>query len=64
MLKLICGTLVGSVKYSDIYINSNEDEDTSFTNDYVNNNDKGHDKNKTQHEIPTLPQIAQKSGKA
>ncbi len=52
--------MVGGVKYSDIYINSNEDEDTSSTNDYVNNNDKGHDKNKTQHKIPTLPQIAQK----
>ncbi len=26
----------------------------------MNNNDKGHDKNKTQHKIPTLPQIAQK----
>ncbi len=58
MLKLICGTLVGGVKYSDIYIDSNEDEETSSTNDYVNNNDKGHDKNKTQHKIPTLPQIA------
>jgi hypothetical protein len=43
-LKLISGTLVGGVKYSDIYINSNEDEDLSSTNDYVNNNDKGQDK--------------------
>jgi hypothetical protein len=58
MLKLIIGTLVGGVKYSDIYIESNEDEDTSSKDDYVNNNDKGHDK--TQHKIPTLPQIAQK----
>ncbi len=47
MLKLISGTLVGGVKYSDIYIEANEDEDTSSTNDYVNNNDKGQDK--TQH---------------
>ncbi len=38
MLKLIGGTLVGGVKYSDIYINFDEDEDTSSTNDYVNNN--------------------------
>ncbi len=58
MLKLICGTLVGGVKYSDIYINSDEDEETSSANGYVNNNDKGHDKNKTQHKIPPLPQIA------
>ncbi len=43
MLKLISGTLVGGVKYSDMYIDSNEDEDTSSTNDYVNNNDKGQD---------------------
>ncbi len=58
MLKLISGTLVGGVKNSDIYIDSDEDEDTSSTNDYVNNNDK--DQDKTQHKIPTLPQIAQK----
>jgi hypothetical protein len=63
MLKLICGTLVGGVKYSDIYIDSDEDEETSSTNDYVNNNDKGHDKNKTQHKIPTLPQIARKGAR-
>jgi hypothetical protein len=49
MLKLIGGTLVGSVKYSDIYIDSDEDDDTSSTNDYVNKNDKGHGKNKTQN---------------
>ncbi len=40
MLKLISGTLVGGVKYSDLYIDSNEDEDTSSTNSYVTNNDK------------------------
>ncbi len=34
MLELISGTLVGGAKYSDIYINSNEDEDTSSTDDY------------------------------
>jgi hypothetical protein len=58
MLKLISGTLVGGVKYSDVYIEANEDEDTSSTNDYMNNNDKGQDK--TQHKIPTLPEIARK----
>jgi hypothetical protein len=63
MLKLIGGTLVGGVKYSDLYIDSNEDKDTSFTNSYVTNNDKGHDKNIIQHIIPTLPQIAQKVAK-
>ncbi len=63
MLKLIGGTLVGGVKYSDLYIDSNEDEDKSFTNSYVTNNEKGHDKNNTQHKIPTLPKIAQKVAK-
>ncbi len=58
MLKLISGTLVGGVKYSDIYIQSNDDEDTSSTDDYMNNNDKGC--NKTQHKIPTLTQIARR----
>ena len=58
MLKLISGTLVGGVKYSDIYIKADENEDTSSTNDYVNNNDK--DQDKTEHIIPTLPEIAQK----
>ncbi len=35
MLKLLGGTLVGGVKYSDLYIDSNEDEDTSSANSYV-----------------------------
>jgi hypothetical protein len=63
MLKLIGGTLVGGVKYSDLYIDSNEDKDKSSTNSYVTNYDKGHDKNNTQHKIPTLPKIAQKVAK-
>ncbi len=63
MLKLISGTLVGGVKYSDLYIDFGEDEDTSSTNSYVKNNDKGHDKNNNQHKIPTLPKIAQKVAK-
>ncbi len=63
MIKLIGGTLVGGVKYSGLYIDSNEDEDTSSTKRYVTNNDKGHDKNNTQHKIPTLPKIAQKVAK-
>jgi hypothetical protein len=63
MLKLIDGTSVGGVKYSDLYIDSDVDEDTSSTNSYVTNNDKGHDKNNTQHKIPALPKIAQKVAK-
>ena len=63
MLKLIGGTLVGGVKYSDLYIDSDEDKDTSSTYSYVTNNDKGHDKNNIQHKIPTLPQIARKVAK-
>jgi hypothetical protein len=63
MLKLIGETLVGGVKYSDLYIDSDEDKDTSSTYSYVTNNDKGHDKNNIQHKIPTLPQIARKVAK-
>jgi hypothetical protein len=44
MLKLIAGTLVGGVKYSDLYIDSDEDEDTSSTSSYVNESDKDHGK--------------------
>jgi hypothetical protein len=60
MLKLISGTLVGGVKYSDLYIDSNEDEYTSPTSSSVNNSDKNYGKNNTKHNIPTLPQIARK----
>ncbi len=45
MLKLIGGTLVGGVKYSDLYIDSGEDKDYSSTNSHVTNNDKDQDKN-------------------
>ncbi len=63
MLKLISGTLVGGIKYSDLYSDSNEDKDTSSTNSYVTINDKGNDKNNNQHKIPTLPKIALKVAK-
>jgi hypothetical protein len=63
MLKLIGETLVGGVKYSDLYIDSDEDKDTSSKNSYVTNKDKGHDKSNTQHKIPTLPNIARKVAK-
>jgi hypothetical protein len=63
LLKLISGTLVGGVKYSDLYIDLDDHEDTSSTNSYVTNNDKGYDKNNNQHKIPTLPKIAQKMAK-
>jgi hypothetical protein len=45
MLKLIGGTLVGGVKYSDLCIDSNEDKDKSSSNSHVTNNDKDQDKN-------------------
>ena len=63
MLKLISGTLVGGVKYSDLYIDSDEEEETSSTESYVTNNDMDHEKNNTLHKVPTLPQIAQKVAK-
>ncbi len=34
MTKLVGGTLVSSVKYSDLYIDSDQDEDTSSTSSY------------------------------
>jgi hypothetical protein len=60
MLKLISGTLVGGVKYSDLYIDSDEDEDTSSTSSFVNESDKEHGKKKKDRKIPTLPKIARK----
>jgi len=60
MLKLIRGTLVGGVKYSDLYIDSDEDEYTSSTSSSVNKSDKDHGKKKAKRNIPTLPQIARK----
>jgi hypothetical protein len=63
MLKLIVGTLVGGVKYSDLYIDSNEYEDDSSTNSHVTNNDKDQDKNNNWQKIPTLPKIARKVAK-
>ena len=36
MLKLVCGTLAGSVKYSDLYNDSDEEEDTSSTSVFKN----------------------------
>ncbi len=60
MLKLISGTLVGGVKFSDLYIVSNEDEDISSTSASVNESDKDHGNKKTQRKTPTLPQIARK----
>ena len=63
MLNLIGGTLVGGVKYSDLYIDSDEDKDNSSTNSHVTNNDKDQDKNNNQQKIPTLPKIARKVAK-
>lgn len=42
MLKLVCGTLVGSVNYSDLYNDSDEEEDTSSTSFF-----KDHGRKKT-----------------
>ena len=55
MLKLVAGTLVGSVIYSDLYDDFDNEEDTSSTSSY-----KDHDRTKKQRKIPSLLQIAQK----
>jgi hypothetical protein len=46
MSKLVCGTLVGSVKYSDLYNDSDEEEDTSSTSFFK---DHGRKKNVKYH---------------
>ncbi len=60
MLKLINGTLVGSMKYSDLYNDLEECEDTSSMNSHANESDRDHCMNKMQDKIPTLQQIARK----
>lgn len=60
LLKLINGTLVGSVKYSNLYNDLTENEDTSSTCRHANKNDRDLCTKKMQHKIPTLPQVARK----
>ena len=60
MLKLINGTLIGSMKYSDLYNDLEECEDTSSTSSQANKSDRDHCMNKIQDKIPTLQQIARK----
>ncbi len=48
MLKLMSGSLVGSVKYSDLYIDSDENEYTTSTSSSVNESDKDHGKKKKE----------------
>jgi len=50
--------LVGCVKYSDLYNDLEENEDTSSTSSHLNDSDRDHCMKKMQHKIPTLPQIA------
>ena len=61
MLKLISGTLVGGVKYSDLYIDSDENEEITSANSLVSKKD--HRKRPKEHRIPTLHQIARKVAK-
>ena len=60
MLKLINGTLVGYVRYIDLYDDLEEKEDTSSMCRHVNEGDEDHFMKKMQCKIPTLPQIARK----
>ncbi len=54
--------MVGGVKYSDLYIDS-DDKDTSYTNSYVTSNDTGHDEKNILQKMPTLPHIARQVAK-
>ena len=60
MLKLINGTLVGCMKYSDLYSDLEDTEDTSSTSSHANESDRDYCMKKMKHKIPTLPQIARK----
>ena len=60
MLKLINGTLVGCVKYSDLYNDLEENEDTSSTCRHANESDRDYYTKKMQCKIPTLPQVARR----
>jgi hypothetical protein len=61
MLKLISGTLVGGVKYCDLYIDSNKDEEITPANSLLSEKDYG--LRPKEHRIPTLHQIARKVAK-
>lgn len=58
MLKLISGTLVGGVKYSDLHLDSDEIDDISCTSTFVNEED--HSRKSEHNIIPTLSQVARK----
>jgi hypothetical protein len=60
MLRLINGTLVGCMKYSDLYNELEDNEDSSSTNSHTYEGDIDHSMKKLQHKIPTLTQIARK----
>lgn len=60
MLKLINGTLVGCVKYSDLYNDLEENEDTSSTCRHANESDRDYYTKKMQCKIPTLQQVARR----
>ncbi len=62
MLKLISGTLVGGVKYSDLFIDS-DDKDTSSTNGYVTSNDTCHEENNILQKMPTKLEKTQQDEK-
>ncbi len=60
MLKLINWTLVGCVKYNDLYNDLEENEDTSSTCRHANESDRDYYTKKMQCKIPTLPQVARR----
>ena len=60
MLKLINWTLVGCVKYSNLYNDLEENEDTSSTCRHANESDRDYYTKKMQCKIPTLPQVARR----
>ena len=62
-VKIDSWVLVDSVNYNDLYIDSDEDEDTSLTSSFVNKNDKEHGKKKRNLNT-NITKNCTKSGKA
>ncbi len=61
MLKLISRALVGGTNYSEIYINSDiEEDDTSTTNDNRSSNTTKHHSNHKHRNLPTLHEVTRK----
>jgi len=58
LLKLISGTLVGGVDFSEIYIDHGDEDKVNSCSE--NNNVEGNGENINKRKVPTMPEIARK----